>query len=183
MFRGLESKCDLNTVEVTHATTLFSDGALAYKVHQKYGIPYVVAIRGTDVSLFLKYRPDLMFLMRDILKNADKIIFLSEALKKQFFNNKYVKLLQLNLNDKISVMFNGIDDFWISNINKVRSLTPHKVLYIGRFDSNKNVEGLIEGIISLRSDFKNLELDLVGKGGGNESKVLELCEEHKDFIK
>ena len=39
--------------DLIHAYTLFTDGNVAYELHKRYGIPYVVAVRSTDVKAFL----------------------------------------------------------------------------------------------------------------------------------
>jgi glycosyltransferase involved in cell wall biosynthesis len=183
LFRDLESNIDFTNISLIHATTLFSDGAIALRIYKKYNIPYIVAIRGTDVSLFLKYRPDLIFLLKEILTSARKIIFLGEALKETFLKNRYTKLLGLELQDKIVVISNGIDDFWLSSVSPKKKQKPNKLLYIGRFDGNKNTLNLIDAIIKLRDEFPEIKLDLVGKGGSNEDKVIEISNLHNDFVK
>jgi len=75
-------------IDIQYATTLFSDGALAYKIYNNFKIPYIVALRSTDINLFLKVRPDLYVLDKNILLNAQKNIFISPLLKKLFFPNR-----------------------------------------------------------------------------------------------
>ena len=50
-------RVDMSKIDSIHATTLFSDGSVAYALHKKYGIPYVVAVRNTDVNEFMGYAP------------------------------------------------------------------------------------------------------------------------------
>ncbi len=183
LFNNLKSKVDFSCVDIVHATTLFSDGAIALEIYRKYNIPYIVAVRGTDVSLFLKYRPDLLFVLKDILLNASKIVFLGQALKDRFLSNPLVKLLGIQLHYKITVISNGIDEFWLSGITqKKKILLPNKILYIGRFDSNKNTVALIDAALKLKNEYSDLKLELVGSGGGNEQEVIELVNSHKEFI-
>ena len=182
LYRDLQLKCNLKQINIIHATTLYSDGALALKVHKEFNIPYIVAVRGTDVSLFLKYRPDLIFLLKEILLNANQIIFLGESLQKQLFKNKFIKPLQPKLKSKIQVICNGVDDYWLANIKPIKKIRPKKILYIGRFDKNKNTINLIEAILFLRKEYPNLKLDLVGRGGGNEEEVINLSNKYKNFI-
>ena len=181
LFKNLESHYDLRQLDIVHATTLFSDGAIALKIYKKYKIPYIIAIRGTDVSLFLKYRPDLSIRLKEILQNARCIIFLGEALKRQFLKNAYVKMFIPDLRNKLKVINNGIDDFWLENLAPKKKVSPEKILYIGRFDYNKNTVGLIDGILKLKSVYPNLKLELVGKGGEYEGEIIKRSELH-DFI-
>lgn len=47
----------LNTYDLAHATTLFSDGAVALRLYKEYGVPYIVTVRNTDINEFLGYAP------------------------------------------------------------------------------------------------------------------------------
>ena len=65
-----------------HAYTLFTDGNVARTLSKKYGVPYVVAIRDTDVNDFFRYRPYLIKLGSQIMKDASAVFFLSESYKR-----------------------------------------------------------------------------------------------------
>ncbi|AYM99069.1 hypothetical protein [Chryseobacterium sp. 3008163] len=60
LYKSLISKIDCKQITLTHATTLFSDGAIAYRLFKDYGIPYIVAVRNTDLNLYFKYRKNLI---------------------------------------------------------------------------------------------------------------------------
>jgi len=183
LFKDIVRKCDLKNIDIIHATTLFSDGALALKIFKTYNIPYIVAVRGTDVNAFLKYRPDLFFILREILIHAREIVYLSSSIKNQFEKKIYIKLTNIKFKDKTQVIYNGIDTFWLSNIcSKKEIKNPYKILYVGRFDKNKNTIKLISAIKELKKEYPNLEVELVGKDGANEEKVLSLSKSHNGFI-
>ena len=55
VYQNLGSNIDLCQFDIIHATTLFSDGAIAYRIYKKYNIPYIIAVRNTDINTFLKY--------------------------------------------------------------------------------------------------------------------------------
>ncbi|HWL26899.1 MAG TPA: glycosyltransferase, partial [Ureibacillus sp.] len=40
--------------DIIHAHSLFSNGYIAYRLKEKYGIPYIVTVRNTDVNTFFK---------------------------------------------------------------------------------------------------------------------------------
>lgn len=46
---------------------------------------------------------------------------------------------------------------------------------IGKFDKNKNVLSLLEAVLSLKKEFPNLFLTLVGGGQENHNKVIGYC--------
>lgn len=175
LYSDLIRKICCNEIDITHATTLFSDGALAYKLYLLHNIPYVVTVRNTDVNLFLKLRPDLYFLAKNILEHASSIIFISIALKKLFFRNFFFKNIEDKLLNKIKVIPNGLDNFWLDNITLPQIATPSlRFLFIGKFDKNKNALKLIKAMSILRSKKQDLELNLVGGGGSNHNKILKI---------
>src|SRR5690606_7844053 len=73
-------------ISIVHAHTWFSDGGIAYRLFKEKGVPYVITIRSTDISVFAKYCLHTHSYARDILLNAKNIIFLSKAYKDKVFN-------------------------------------------------------------------------------------------------
>ncbi len=133
---------DIKAFNVIHAHSLFSNGYIAYLLHKKYGIPYVVAVRNTDVNDFFKKVFFLRPLGNDILLNADKIVFLSEAYKEsvisKYVNEKYKETIK----NKSVVIPNGIDDYWYENVNynvhKKVDAKSINIISVGTIDKNKN---------------------------------------------
>jgi len=174
LYSDLIRNINPNEIDLIHATTLFSDGALAYKLYVLHNIPYVITVRNTDVNLFLKLRPDLYFLAKNILENASNIIFISIALKKLFFKNFYFNKIENKLSNKIKVIPNGIDDFWLKNVTLPKKNYKLSFLFIGKFDKNKNVLKLIKALSFLRLKHEDVELNLVGGGGSNHNRILKI---------
>ena len=56
IFNSLKRNVTISEFDIVHAYTLFTDGNIAYEINRLYGIPYVVAVRNTDVNAFFKYR-------------------------------------------------------------------------------------------------------------------------------
>tara|TARA_B110000879_G_C11151668_1_gene504927 strand:+ start:210 stop:1352 length:1143 start_codon:yes stop_codon:yes gene_type:complete len=174
LYSDLIKNINPNEIDLQHATTLFSDGAIAYKLFLKYNIPYVVTVRNTDVNLFLNLRPDLYLIAKKILMNASNIVFISISLRKLFFKNFYFKKIENELSNKIKVIPNGIDDYWLKNVTSPRSENKLRFLFIGKFDKNKNVLNLIKALNFLREKHDDIELNLVGGSGSNHKKILTL---------
>lgn len=156
-------------IDIVHAHTWYSDGAIAYKLFKDFQIPYIVTIRNTDLNLFFKYMIHLRSLGVKILQNAKKIIFISEIYKVRFCDEPYLKKYLQNLENKFQVIPNGIDKFWIENVFKRKKYLTHPIqlLYIGNFTRNKNVLKLIEAVEVLINHKLDLILHIVGGGGGN----------------
>jgi len=177
LYKDLISKIDPESFTNIYATTLFSDGTLAYKLFRDYNIPYIVTIRNTDIHIFLKYRPDLKRLAIKILSNASKVIFISKSNYENFFNHRLIKGAQ-HFKQKVEVINNGIDDFWLENYYTKGFLhAATDILFIGKLDRNKNIINLIRGFQKLKKEQHTIRLNIVGSGGANDSKVRELAKE------
>jgi len=183
LFNDLEKKTTLSKFDFVHATTLFSDGALALRIKKKYGIPYILAVRATDIDGFFKYRPDLKYLGKEILKESSHVVFITEALKNRFLNHRFIKNDSHNVSPKFTMIPNGINSYWLNNLAPKKDLEkPAKILYVGTFEKRKNAVSLINSIIELNKNGVICELTLVGDGGSLQEKVENMANQH-DFIK
>ena len=93
-YTWLAENCDLSTITLTHAATLFSDGSIALRLYKEYKIPYMVSVRGTDMNLYFKFMPHLWKLGLEILRNAQKIFFITERSFHQLFDNRILLKLK-----------------------------------------------------------------------------------------
>ena len=50
--------------DIIHAHSLFSNGYVAWRLSREIGVPFVTAVRDTDINVFLRYKPYLAPLMR-----------------------------------------------------------------------------------------------------------------------
>ena len=183
-YRQLAQKVDTANIDLVVASTLFSDGAVAYRLWRERGIPYVVAVRGTDVNLYLRLMPQLYHLGRQIIANARKVGFISPVQRRQFENSLAFRRLAANLQPKLVTVTNGIDQIWIDNQYFADdNRNPNAILYIGVFDKNKNVATLIEACKMAREQNPRLTLNLVGGGGACEPQIMKQIEQNADWIK
>lgn len=178
LYRNLKSNVNLKTIDIIHAHTLFSDGVLAYKANKEFGIPYVVAVRNTDVNGFVRLMKHCHHLGREILLNAEKVLFISSALQKTFEQSSFVKPVLEKVKGKFELLPNGIDDYWHEHISHDEH-KGHDVLYVGDFSSNKNVVRLAKAVLELRKEegFGDVRLVIVGgdkegKGGGKTQAMI-----------
>lgn len=183
LFRALQKRVDVTDINLTHAATLMTDGGVAYKLYKKYHIPYVVSLRNTDINGFLDKMPHTWHDARKILLNAKRIFFISQGLKEKFENHKVIKPILSQIEDKFVLMPNGIDDYFISNVQHEQR-NGHGIIYIGDFSRNKNVLRLGEAIMQLRKE-KNLEdisLTIVGGGNNGDDSVEKMIAEHPEVF-
>ncbi len=164
---SLEHEYNVENYDLIHAYTLFTDGNVALNAKKKYGAPYVVAIRNTDVNSFFKIRVHLRELGLTIMKEAEAVFFLSPLYKELVFNKYVPKEDVIFLEKKTYVIPNGIDDFWLENkyCDKEAFSTSHplQIIYAGRIDANKNIETTQKALENLREQGRNCELTVVGK--------------------
>ncbi len=161
----LLSKIDYKKIELSHATTLFCDGRIALDLFKLYDIPYIVAIRSTDIWFFKKFW-HLRRVGLEVLRCSKKVVFISDSIKNRFLLmlSKY----NLPVDFQYTVIYNGIDNFWIDNLyNKVKceKKTKYRLLYVGTFIKRKNVKLLIKSFKKIAEYKQGLELVLVGAKG------------------
>lgn len=165
--KALDSGLDVARYDLIHAYTLFTDGNCARTLSKKYGIPYVVAVRNTDVNSFFKYMVHLRSRGVAIMRDAKYVFFLSEAYRKQVFENYVPKKYHAELMPKTRIMPNGIDDFWIGNPAPApKSLQDSKklqLIYAGRIDKNKNIATTQKAMDLLCQRGYDVHLTVVGK--------------------
>ncbi len=182
LFKDLKSKTDLKDFDVVHATTLFSDGGLALKIKKKYNIPYVVAVRATDIEVFLKYRKDLLYTAIKILKEATTVVFISDSLKQAFLNHRLISAWRSTFEHKCVIVYNGIDDFWLNSISPQKNVQPSSILFVGRLISRKNIVNLAMAVLDLNKKGLTCEINFVGEGGKDETTIKELSERNGGII-
>lgn len=166
IYKDIVCKYNINNYNLIHAHSLFSNGYIAMNLKRNFGIPYIVAVRNTDINVFFKYMIHLRGLGLKILKNANKIIFLSESYRRNLIE-KYVPIyLKEEIYNKSVIIPNGIDNFWFENKGDIKSILKGKnikLLYVGILNKNKNVETTIKAINILQKKGYNIEFTIVGK--------------------
>ncbi len=160
LYNDLHARDIYKGIDVIHAHTLFSSGYLAYQLYQKYGIPYIVAVRNTDVNIFFRYMPHLRHIGREIALNAKKVIFISPAYQQQVVG----KYLPDSIDDKSIVIPNGINPLFLNNISQHQPATDAiRLIYTGKIEKNKNIDTLIRVSDKLVASGKKVTLCMVGK--------------------
>ncbi len=165
--QDIEAKLDLRTVRFIHAHTWYSDGGVAYELHKKYNIPYIVAVRNTDLNLFLKYFLHERGYGKKILQNANKIITISAVYKKRMLEDPRLSHIMNDVQQKVMVIPNGVDPYWIESKVAERKIAEDKksvqLLYVGKFDKGKNVFNLVNAVKNHNHKIQNrIKLTLIG---------------------
>jgi glycosyltransferase involved in cell wall biosynthesis len=183
IFEDLKFKFpDIDKYNLTHAHTWYSDGAIALAIKKQFGIPYVLAIRNTDLNLFYKYMFHLRKLGIEILEKAESIIVISPQSKlrmEQILKNAS----RTELIEKLLTISNGVDPFWIKNWSKKKKVinSPVELIFVGGFDRNKNVQFTIDAYKILKKEGLVLKLNLVGDSTNSRLKQINKHDENIVF--
>lgn len=155
VMRALKNRLSGKSFNMIHAHTLFSEGYLAYKLHKESGIPYIVAVRNTDINVFFKYRKYLHGLGCEILKNADRIVFLTSVYEQKLFDKYIPQKFKDELKSKIVIIPNGIDSLFLNNMAQPRSRVSENklnVITVGMVNKNKNQTYICDQLEKYQND-------------------------------
>lgn len=152
--------------DVVHAHTLVVNGIIAYLNYHKTGTPYIVTVRNTDANRFLLRNPFIKWLIRPVLINAKGIVFLGPAYWLHNFPKAFSPSFLEKIKGKVEFIPNGIDDFWHLNLvtQKKQLSDTFRILFIGKLNSNKNANMLIDACKRLKDKGYDIILDIVGHG-------------------
>jgi len=176
VYADLFRSVDVEDYSLVHAHFLYSDGAVALRLKRASGIPYIVAVRNTDINVFMKYRPDLRGLCFEILRHASAVIFISPGYRDQLERIVPISVWK-DIQPILQVVPNGISDFWLRE-PPARSKPEDSVirlLYVGDFSRNKNLPNTIRATNVLREE-RDVQLTLVGGGQDGAAEVREMLD-------
>lgn len=166
IYKDLVKNFDMQKYSIAHAHTLFSNGYIALQTKKKFGIPYVVAVRNTDVNQFFKKRVFLRKLGVEILKEAESIIFLSDPYKNIVMEKYVPQKDRETIMEKSIIIPNGIDEFWFNNLGKPKSLSQPQCInavFVGAVNNNKNLLTSAKALETLQGRGFNVNFTVVGK--------------------
>lgn len=158
--------------DLVHAHFLYSDGGAALTLAQRFGLPYLVAVRNTDVNVFMRYRPDLRWRCWDVVQQAEYLVFITPKYLDLLLSRAPASIRQ-SVIDKARVIPNGLSKFWIDAIDhapRARAESVLRLLYVGDLSRNKNVIASMEAT-RLLNEQRAATLTVVGGGGDGESAV------------
>ena len=185
LLADIKIKINLNIIDIIHAHTLFSMGGIALKLKKEKNIDYIVAVRNTDINIFFKY----IFYLKDmgiqIMKESKRIILLSPAYRDYILEEIIPGNLQDTIMKKSMVVPNGINPLFLKNKYNRPELGNKKnikLIYVGEFTKNKNIEISVKVARKLKDMGYNVNFTIVGGGGNNESKVKRLAKTNEDII-
>ena len=127
-------------IDIIHSHYAFPQGFLGSYLKNKFNIPHVITLHGSDV-LRLSKNPVGKYFFNYAVKNCDKIICVSEFLK----NN-----LSKQYQNKSEVIYNGVDFDLFYDIG----IDENYGLFVGSFVPQKGIDILIDAVKDIDFNFK-----------------------------
>ncbi|WP_287564977.1 glycosyltransferase family 4 protein [Parabacteroides sp.] len=170
---------DWSRISLIHATTCCVEGAIAYELSKRFHIPYIVAVRNTDLNTYYKYLFWHRGYFRKILYDSQRVIFISHRYKDKTITLFHNVIQRKHICQKSEVVFNGVNSSFLLNrvSRKTFPFLYGRIVYVGAINRNKNLLNVIKAIALLRKDGWNISYTIVGKGKrGEETGYLEQVE-------
>jgi teichuronic acid biosynthesis glycosyltransferase TuaC len=163
---------------------LYPEGFATVAVARKLGVPVVVGSIGSDLNRFVD--PASRWLTRLAMKRATFVVTKSEHLRQ--------RAIQMGISaSKVRTIRNGCNPtvFHLGDRTTARAqlaidYKAELVLFVGRLDTAKGIEELLEAFASLAGRRPNLRLAFVGDGPGGEhlrSKAKHLALEDRIILR
>lgn len=157
---------------IIHASWLFPEGDLASIIHKKFGLPYIVTLRGSDVN-YLKVHSRKWEKVNEMLLSASYITSVSSALYTTLSEKK------VNIREDKKALTHTIYDFEgfaIKESNLCRNkndlnIKDKIIFFAGNLRKLKNINILIDSVYELQKKIPQLKLLIAGVGEeGNDLK-------------
>ena len=160
--KALEELLEKEDIDIIHGHYLFPAGAAAVEVGNAHGIKTYVTAHGSDMFEVYKKQPFMRSTIRKVLKNADVVFAVSNALR-----HEIIATGVSGIGDKTKLSWNSVDIEKLSkkgndSFKREYNLTDKPVvLFVGNLIKRKNVDSLLEAKKIANSDYY---LVVVGDG-------------------
>ena len=160
--KALEELVKKEDIDIIHGHYLFPAGAAAVEVGKEHGIKTYVTAHGSDMYEVYKKQPVMRSTLRKVLKHADGVFAVSNALKHEIIATGVPGIA-----DKTKLSWNSVDIDKFSNSGddsfkqEYNLLDKPIVLFVGNLIKRKNVDSLLEAKKIANSDYY---LVVVGDG-------------------
>lgn len=152
--------------DLLHSHLMLSSGYTALRLKRKYGVKYIVSVRETDLSGFIRI-PLFKKMALKIMKQANGIIFLSYMHQKRLiamYKNPSEKEMIIK---KSSVIGNCVEKFWENNTYIARKTLQDendiKILIVAKILPVKNIPIAAKAVENLNLRGYKATLTVVGE--------------------
>lgn len=179
----IESKIDISKIKIIHAHTWYSDGGVAYLLSVKYNIPYIVAVRTTDLNIHYKFLFHERKFGKNVLSSSKKIINIGKYQIDFFYQRK--NNFSNEIFSKMIILPNGVDKFWLDKSKPFipKNSFPFKILFVGTFIKRKNLFQLLQAIVDIHNNnIFYCELHIVGGSNAYSQKLFDLINSYPNIF-
>jgi glycosyltransferase involved in cell wall biosynthesis len=165
MLRGALNAYAGRRFDVIHAHSLLTNGGVALALSRRMGVPFVAAVRDTDVNVLLRRMPWLRPLARKILAAASRVVFLSESYRERALSPYLSAGEMAAVREKSVVLPNGVDALWLENRPAPRTAPGGdgvNLLFVGQLIPRKNLPAAIAAAEALSARGRKARLTVVG---------------------
>lgn len=172
VLQSLYRHIDVSLFNMVHAHSLFSNGYIALSIKKRFGIPYIAAVRNTDVYSFFRLRPWLRSLGIDIMLQSSAVIFISGSYRDTVFQKYIPSRYRDILWKKSHVIPNGINRKFLEDqpMSLMNSDGVIHVLQVGDLTKNKNQLTAAKACKILHDRGNSIEYVAIGKARETEIK-------------
>lgn len=172
LLKDLQKQVNFKEYDLLHINWAYPEGYIGKLIKEKYGIPYVLTLHGSDIHTNPFNNEKIKKYTLEALEQAEKLIFVSNALLKSAFSLGYAK-------DNYKIIPNGIDcdKFKLMDKNCIKSelnLTGKVVGFAGNLVYVKRADKL-PSIFENISRLYNQALFIVVGDGELREQIEEEC--------
>lgn len=152
--------------DIIHAHGATAAGFIGLILRNKYGIPLICSLRGSDINAYPGYGKLSMHLTKRVISESDCLVSVSAALKNAAESITKSK-------KEIYVLYNGCDNGMFSKNNEERRLIRQRLgipegdkvfVFVGSMSADKGIFELLEAFTQIKPGDYGLHLLLVGSG-------------------
>lgn len=149
----LSQLVDVGGYQVLHAHNLFPDGAIAYRLHQKLGIPYMLTLHDVDRFHSFPEKGGHRALGAAILRHASKVLVVSNRVKINI--QKHIKESR-----DVQLLYNT---YWTQDFPN-STLKRKRIVTIASLIKRKGVNELLRAFRTIAERHAEYELMMIGQG-------------------
>ncbi len=171
--------------DIVHSHIVWSAGYVGMKLKEKYNVPFVLTAHGRDIYQRPYESPERMKMTTAILKSADKLITVSNAMAKGIFDISKRKDVEVIPNGFNASKFKKISQ---SEARKKLKLDPKKkiIVTIGNIEPIKGHKYLVEAARELvkAKEYSDVLFLIIGNGP-DRSKIENMVKSYsleKNFV-
>lgn len=148
--------------DLVHCHTSFGDGTVGKVLHEKLGIPYIVTVRREIDFENSNLSKNEKTTINETVRKASAVVAPSEHLKRKCLKNTGVEPLLVPNGIESDIIVNHFE----RNTGEIK--TPIIVSTVGRLDSNKRIDMVIDLTGELVKEGFEIILNIIGEGSKKE---------------